>query len=107
MVGHWWSLPSDLFAFPAGLVKQPTALCPSCPHLKQWLQIAVPWAKHGWHFPFVAHLGGRTVLTELACGGSGVLVVGVRTFSIVFAKAETCAVSSWIVVRFAWTSALV
>lgn len=53
----------------------------------------------------VVDLDGCTELTKLTHGSYGVLVIGVRAFSLVSAKVERYAVSSCIAVRFAWTSA--
>lgn len=80
--GHWWSLPSDLLLFPTGLIldRQPTARCPSWPHRKQWLQLAVPLAMHDWHLTLVVDLGDDIVLTVVSCDSSGLLVKGVRAF---------------------------
>lgn len=105
---HWWSLPSDPLVFPdLFLDRQPTARCPSWPHWKQWLQLAIPWVIQGLHFPFTEDLDGGAELSELTCVDSEGLPSEVRAFSIVLAKADTCAVSSCRAARCAWTSAWV
>lgn len=58
-------------------------------------------------YTWLAFSPWKMLLGELACVDSGLLAAGVRTFSMVLVKPETCTVSSCKAIRCACTSACV
>lgn len=100
--GHWLPLSSDFFLFPYNFFwKQPMALCPAWPQIKQWEQVMLPFSTHSLHLPLVSVTGGW--------GRLGVTGPPDFTFSVVLTiwarclvKEDTYAVSSLMASTLVW-----
>lgn len=106
--GHWWSLPSDPVEFPDKLGffrRYPMALCPSFPHWKQYVQYSFSWDTW-WHFLLASSFTCRFEMVVQVLSVA-VFSTGVRAFSKFLVRDDTCAVSSWMATRLAWTSACI